>query len=627
MRENKSKTIIYFMLTGMLVLIAGIAAVFSVSSGIRIIRTIMEPYLEKSSNNNIYIEEFDHQEKLYFVDNYYFAEKKYTEPDFNKIEPAQRKLLLSCLVHNKIFTIEKASAFIQYIDKVKHFDPNNGWYDMVQAILLFEDGSPSAINYYYQAFEKPEFKDYSRERLAKKYKLFGEKPTFRNVMRKVVLRFCSNNSSIDCRWHNIDERITDTAKKFIRKNKHDEAEKLLDSYTKFLISWINRLSNTNMYYTMECVQNFQKELPELYRRIHRPDKAKLAADKLSKIIKLHKEASNKCSVMSSSNFKLYIASHEENGYLLRWLFRSFKIEPVMTEARRKIDYIVIEKMVIMLLTVILFLFSVSIFAIFVINFFLSTKKNLSASFDFKSAFLTIAASLALPTALWLLAGSIPAINGKNVNIISNALAFSCQCLLLTTTAITIPWVWSVYFANRTCSEQKHSVYNVNFFVSVKFIILLFIPCIITVIVLESLGVIGNDFLQSGLKMFFPSHGHGLRDLDTPCIWCRFHSRAIFGIFALLLLLVPVEVVSVNIMIYALKRKKHPENTRLLFAMAAPLYAIAAIFFYAVFVPHYERLEAETIIKGDLLNIDREIDMDQVNLQRDTCKKIIEILQK
>ncbi len=626
MRENKSKPIIYFMLTGMLVLIAGVVAVFGLSSGIRIIKVIRAPYLDELQPYNIFIDEFDNSQKLYLIDYDAYERNKFTEPDLDQIAPPRLKLLVSCLAHNKINPIRNAGAAAQYIGNIKHYDPDNGWYDMILAILLFMDDSPEALKYYYQAFEKMEFNEYSQERLAVKENLFGSKPNFRNVLRQIFLRYDSDSSSVHCHLNDIGKKITDTATRLIKENKPEEAEKLLDSYAKFLILWVNDSSNFELYCTMQCIGHFKKELPKLYLKINRPDKAKLAGDKLSEIIRLDKKANDKISIIYSSNRKFYETNRKKNGYLLDWLPLSFKIDRVMTSARRKIDYIIAEKLVIMLLTVILFLFSVSIFTVLVINSIRSPSENPATLPDFKITCLVISVSLVLPTALWLLTGSIPAINGKNVNILSNALGFSCQCLLLMTTAITIPWLCSAFFSNNTCKRQKYPVRNVNLFVSVNLIAVLFIPCILAVLVMENHGVMGSDFLQRGLYPFVPHCYHNLRN-PPPCIWCSLHSRAVFGIFALLLLLVPIEVVTANIITYALKRKKHPENTRLLFAMAAPLYAIAAIFFYVVFIPHYERFEAETIIKGDLLNVDRETDMDQENLQRDTCKKIIEILRK
>jgi hypothetical protein len=625
MKTINLKPLTYFTVTGLLVLIAGYIAFKSVYSGIRIIQTTATPYSEEYNAVNVFIDGLNDDEKYFFIDYDSYSRTKFNEPDLKKIHPDQRKILASCLVHNKINLLRNAYSSAVYIEKIKYVDPDNGWYDMVLALLLLENGSPKGLDYYYRALGKNKFTDYRHERLAIKHKLFGSKPTYRNVLRKSMLIYEYDSDSIYFRLDDFGKKLIHITNDLINDNKTAQAEKLLDSYAKFLSLWTRDSSSYQLYCIVECAKYFNNKIPILYHKIKRPEKAKTTQIKLSSIIKLYNVLEKKCLNMHQLNVKDYHKNRSKNGIILDWIFMGIKLKAEKMAARRKIDYIISEKLVVMLLTVVLFSISMILFVISILKFAPYKNRKNSLLPPWKPVCCIALISLFLPASLWLFVSRIPALNGRDENILNNAWSFSAQCLILALPAIVVPWLTASMFSLNSRKIQKYSFYE-NIFISVKYTSLLFFTGIVLVIILQSFGFPGDKFMQHGLSPFVPLNYHGLKN-PGPCIWCFFRSRAVLGIFALLFLFIIIEVLFTSIIVHTIKRKKYPEYSRLLFTMAAPIYALSTIFFYFIFIPYLNRSEMETVIKGNLLKIEQENDHEQLKLHKKARDKIINILKE
>ncbi len=479
MKNISWKTILYFIFTCLLTVLA----VYSASQCESLL-TGMYPAWEHSIDRSYYRDQGKYQETLakslaandvIFFHGLYNSTYWQDGFSFNDHSDADVKLIKAAYFQHRLGGANFSSSFTEnWLQSAQKNEPDNGWYDMLQAIQYFEQAtnysdkmwqSPKnqsqpevteeqalkkAFDHYLAALNKPHFNCYEKEvkarrRLALPVKDFISLYRFYCLYRQFLYiatydQLCKINKILLARCETL-----------INEKKNKSAEHILDTWPRLAKLELKSDNQSLHYDKLQFWQLLHEKVPPLYVKLGKTDKAGVAKIKMKKIVDLYQNAIMKRRTQIGP-VMLYGSRGEKHGshFFSSFALREFHSNPLYL----KLEYLFFDQAAILfvipaLATLCVILLFGGIFG------WLKWSEDIEFNFLKRQAAI-IAGSIILPLALWLIVTRIPAINSRDYNIRANSWGFAFRSLLLFWTALTLPFTAAGLCARMNTDKTKRT---------------------------------------------------------------------------------------------------------------------------------------------------------------------------
>ena len=353
-------------------------------------------------------------------------------------------------------------------------EPDNGWYDMLQAMQFFESATnydqkiwgldkrkakpeisdmkvfENGLKFYYSAFSKPYFNRYLNEVRSRRKQALPVND-FKSLCRYYFLYKKFRFYPIYERQVSIHIILFTHCKNLIKAQKHQEVERILDTW-RDIVNIELKSGNQNVDWRgLWFWQNCLKNIPQLYEAIGKPGKASDARNKMKKIFELYRTART-AQLKQIKSTLLFKKSGEKRSshFFSSFAFKEFHSNPLYL----KLEYLFFDQAAILFVIPALAMFSVILLFGGILGW-LKWSDDIEFNLSKRQAAI-IAGSIIFPLALWLIVTKIPAINSRDYNIRANAWGFAFQSLLLFWTALAMPLTAAGFCARMPADKTERT---------------------------------------------------------------------------------------------------------------------------------------------------------------------------